>query len=186
MSTPIMGLIGNLDNYHVKCDMINTSDRLMVADTLSIMLPYTSDLCKPNAIDNVVGYRDVMRRRKFQLSKCDEIMVINSGGDIPYLIQIEVIYAKEVLHKRISYLYGGCQNAYDLGYDRIIKIWDTGFPYNLRGCKILDMVTDMSKINPPPIDPDLMDKINPSKINKKSHSFNSLDDAINDAFNTLQ
>ena len=45
MSTPIIGLIGNLDNYHVKCDMNNTLDRLMMSDTLSIMLPYTKNLC---------------------------------------------------------------------------------------------------------------------------------------------
>lgn len=185
MSTPIIGLIGNLDNYHVKCDMINTSDRLMLSDTLSIMLPFTKNLCKPSACKDVIGYIDIMKRRKFQLSKCDEIMVINSDGDVPYLIQIEAIYAKEVLGKSISYLYGGCQNAYIKGYDEIIKIRNTGYPYNLHDCKIIDNDVNIgvkkAPIDPPTIDPELMDKIDPRKINKKHQKYGSLSDDVIDA-----
>lgn len=172
MNIPIIGLIGNLDNYHVKCDMLATSDRLMTADTLSLMLPYTKNLCKPTANEDVVGYKDIMKRRQFQLSKCDEILVINSGGDIPYLIQIEITYAKDVLNKRITYLYGGCQNAYDNGNDPYIKIWNSGYPYYLKGCKIIDKTFDMgvkkAPIDPPPIDPELMDKVDPTIINCKA------------------
>ena len=171
MSTPIIGLIGNLDNYHVKCDMNNTLDRLMMSDTLSIMLPYTKNLCKPNAYKEVLEYNKIMTRRKFQLTKCDEIMIINSGGDVPYLIQIEAIFAKDILNKRVSYLYGGCQNAYDKGYNEIIRIWNTGYPYELHGCKIIDNDVNLgirkAPTDPPPIDPELMDRVDPTVINRK-------------------
>lgn len=190
MSTPIIGLIGNLDNYHVKCDMINTSDRLMNNDKLSLMLPYTKGLSKPNAMHDVIGYRDIMKRRRFQLSKCDEITVINSGGDVPYLIQIEVIYAREFLNKPISYLYGGCQNAYDNGNDEVIKIWNTGYPYYLKGCKLLEMDIDIgarkAPINPPAIDPELMDKVDPFVINRKPTKYDKLTpEVIDEIFNTF-
>ena len=59
MNIPIIGLIGNLDNYHVKCDMLATSDRLMIADTLSLMLPYTKNLCIPLSGDDITIELDV-------------------------------------------------------------------------------------------------------------------------------
>ena len=99
-----------------------------------------------------------MTIRKFQITKCDEIMIINSGGDVPYLIQIEAIYAKDILNKRVSYLYGGYQNAYDKGYneikidamtihkskgltyDEVILLGLTsGFPNNKRGFWMLNV-----------------------------------------------
>ena len=171
MSTPIIGLIGNLDNYHVKCDMNNTLDRLMMSDTLSIMLPYTKNLCKPTADREVLEYRKIMTIRKFQITKCDEIMIINSGGDVPYLIQI----------------YGGYQNAYDKGYNEIIKIWNTGYPYELHGCKIIDNDVDLgirkAPINPPLIDPELMSKVDPMIINKKKKYHGELtNDIIEEIF----
>ena len=187
MSTPIIGLIGNLDNYHVKCDMNNTLDRLMMSDTLSIMLPYTKNLCKPTADREVLEYRKIMTIRKFQITKCDEIMIINSGGDVPYLIQIEAIYAKDILNKRVSYFYGGYQNAYDKGYNEIIKIWNTGYPYELHGCKIIDNDVDLgirkAPINPPLIDPELMSKVDPMIINKKKKYHGELtNDIIEEIF----
>ena len=79
------------------------------------------------------------------------------------------------------------QKHFPFHYNEIIKIWNTGYPYELHGCKIIDNDVDLgirkAPINPPLIDPELMSKVDPMIINKKKKYHGELtNDIIEEIF----